>query len=85
MNKISDHRGSVTIPFGITRKYKSYIIGYPPPTSSGFESSSIFETFLFSLHFHQNTSHYSNLFQETTMAKPPIRQTPKPQTTGFSS
>ena len=70
MNKISDHRSAVTIPFGITRKYKSYIIEYPPPpppTSSGFESSSVFETFLFSLYFHQNTSHYSNLFQEITM------------------
>ena len=30
MNKISDHRSAVTIPFGITRKYKSYIIEYPP-------------------------------------------------------
>ena len=49
----------------------------PPPTSSGFESSSIFETFLFSLYFHQNTLHYSNLFQEITMAKPPIRTNPK--------
>ena len=31
MNKISDHRSAVTIPFGIIRNYKSYIIEYPPP------------------------------------------------------